>query len=723
MNHPQSPTSIEGNPLVERLNGCKPIYILPRDDVAETAISPAMAVSEEVSIMMGFFSSASLSEIAPGLANFLNNTQETLRLVISPFISEADQTALRDGMADARTLAEASAEQLSPSSDELANHTLKCLSWLISSGRLEIRIALMREALFHSKVWYFRNGTSEAVLHGSANMTSRGLRGNREQLALARSWMSAEAQDTCRELYLEFESLWSGGDSDCVTVPLSEAAKNNLIEEFKNEAPPTEHEFQHLWRRAHGLSEKPINVQELLTTEKTRGFSIPNWLEFRTGDYQHQGLAVDAWFSQGCRGILEMCTGAGKTLTAMIGAQLLFEREGSLLIVVAAPYNVLVNQWCEEIKLFGVRPVNLSKANGPSGRARELSDAKRRLRKKVSRCEAVVLSNDLLCSSDFQDEISKFDCGKLLIADECHNLGSDQFISNPPDFFDWRIGLSATPMRQYDEEGTDLLFAYFGDPCFTYSLEEAIGTCLTPYEYHVTFVELGNDKMLEWKEVSEKIRKLSWKKDAGEPDEYLNSLYIKRRRILETASSKIDLLREKLEEHGPRNLKYTLIYATDKDPEQLEQVNQTLSSLGVLYHQLTAEETASPKKVQSIISSFQGGNLQVLTAKRVLDEGVNIPQIERAYILASTTVRRQWVQRRGRLLRTCKEIGKEYAVIHDFVTLPPSVASGDVIDEDEKSIVNSELDRVWEFARLSKNGAQPGGPFEVVEELRSMVGG
>jgi len=723
MNQPQSSAPMEGSPFVGLLNECKPIYILPRDDVAEAAISPTMAVSEEVSIMMGFFSSASLAEIAPGLANFLNNTEEKLRLVISPFISQADQAALRDGMADAHDLADKSAAQLSLSPDELANHTLKCLSWLISSGRLEMRIALMRDALFHSKVWYFRNGPYEAVLHGSANMTNHGLRKNREQLALARSWMSAEARDTCRELYLEFESLWSGGDVDCLTVPLSDAAKNNLIKEFKGESPPTEDEFQHLWRRAHGLKEEPVNVDALLNTEKTRGFSIPDWLEFRTGDYQHQGLAVDAWFSKGNRGILEMCTGAGKTLTAMISAQLLFEREGSLLIVVAAPYNVLVNQWCEEIKLFGVRPVNLSKANGRDGRARELSDAKRRLRKKVSQCEAIVLSNDLLCSADFQEEISKFDCGKLLIADECHNLGSDQFISNPPDFFDWRLGLSATPMRQYDEEGTDLLFAYFGEPCFTYSLEEAIGTCLTPYEYHVTFVELENDKMLEWREVSEKIRKLSWKKDSGETDEYLNSLYIKRRRILETASSKIDLLREKLEEHGPRNLKYTLVYATDKDPEQLEQVNQTLSSLGVLYHQLTAEETGSPKKAQSIISSFQDGNLQVLTAKRVLDEGVNIPQIERAYILASTTVRRQWVQRRGRLLRTCKEIGKEHAVIHDFVTLPPSVASGEVIDDDEKSIVNSELDRVWEFARLSKNGAQPGGPFEVVEELRNMVEG
>ena len=225
MNQPQSSAPIEGSPFVGLLNECKPIYILPRDDVAEAAISPAMAVSQEVSIMMGFFSSASLAEIAPGLANFLNNTEEKLRLVISPFISQADQAALRDGMSDAHDLADKGAAQLSLSPDELANHTLKCLSWLISSGRLEMRIALMRDALFHSKVWYFRNGPYEAVLHGSANMTNHGLRKNREQLALARSWMSADARDTCRELYLEFESLWSGGDSDCLTVPFQTLQK------------------------------------------------------------------------------------------------------------------------------------------------------------------------------------------------------------------------------------------------------------------------------------------------------------------------------------------------------------------------------------------------------------------------------------------------------------------------------------------------------------------
>jgi len=173
---------------------------------------------------------------------------------------------------------------------------------------------------------------------------------------------------------------------------------------------------------------------------------------------------------------------------------------------------------------------------------------------------------------------------------------------------------------------------------------------------------------------------------------------------------------------GTRNLKYTLIYATDKNPEQLQQVNDLLNSYSVFFHQLTAEETSKPKKSQSILDRFQSGDLQVLTAKRVLDEGINVPQIMRAYILASTTVKRQWVQRRGRLLRMCKEIGKESAIIHDLVALPPDVKNGSSIDDDAKKIVNSELDRVWEFARLSQNSALTGGPFETVEKMRKLVG-
>ena len=712
-----------GNSLAEALSSCKPIYILPRDDVANEVISPAMASSAEVSVMIGFFSSAAFREIAPGLAAFLKESNETMRLVISPFISETDQGALREGILNASSLADKAVEALIPNADDLANHTLSCLAWLISAGRLSVRIALMKDALFHSKVWLFKNAGACAAFHGSANMTGSGLRRNREQLSLARSWMSTEAQDTFVELSGEFETLWTGGDDHCLTIRLSDAVASRILQDFKGEKQPTEDDFRRLWRRAHGLSDEPINLDIIPAKENRKNFSIPSWLEFRTGEYAHQGQAIDAWNGQGHRGILEMCTGSGKTLTALAAAQLLHEETGPLLIVISAPYNVLVSQWCSEVSHFGLRPINMTEASGRADRARKLADARRRLRKGSSPSEAIVVSNDTLCTSDFQDELRKFDGKKLLIADECHNLGAPNFISNPPEFFDYRLGLSATPVRQYDEEGTDRLFAYFGDPCFSYTLEEAIGTCLTPYEYHVTFVELNSSEMAEWREISDKISRLAWKIEAGKSDVYLESLFLRRRRILETANAKIEMLNELLKQFGPRNLEYTLIYATDKDPGQLQNVNRLLNSYGILFHQLTAEETSRPAKSKAILDRFQSGDLKVLTAKRVLDEGVNVPQIMRAYILASTTVRRQWVQRRGRLLRTCKEIGKQFAIIHDLVTLSPRVAVGGALDDDAKKIVNSELDRVWEFARLSKNAAVIGGPLEAVEKMRKLVEG
>jgi superfamily II DNA or RNA helicase len=158
-----------------------------------------------------------------------------------------------------------------------------------------------------------------------------------------------------------------------------------------------------------------------------------------------------------------------------------------------------------------------------------------------------------------------------------------------------------------------------------------------------------------------------------------------------------------------------LIYASDKGPEQLESVNELLRSLGVMFHQLTAQETASRQDTARIIRSFQDGEIRVLTAKRVLDEGVNIPQVQKAFILASTTVERQWIQRRGRLLRICPAIRKSHSIIHDFVAIPPDVEGG--IDQETRGMVRSELRRAQEFARLARNAGSPNGPLRVLDQL------
>ena len=304
----------------------------------------------------------------------------------------------------------------------------------------------------------------------------------------------------------------------------------------------------------------------------------------------------------------------------------------------------------------------------------------------------------------------------MLIADEVHNLGSEGFITNPPDFFDYRLGLSATPIRQYDEEGTEQLFSFFGPIVFQFTLEEAIGRCLVQYEYYVHPVELTETEMEEWYDLTEKIGKNAWRQEEPDSDdEYLMKLLRDRRAILENAENKIVVLENVLTQREDFDrLRHTLIYASDKAPQQLKDVNALLNKHGILFHQLTHKETPDRKKTAQIIQSFQEGTLQALTAKRVLDEGVNIPQIEKAFILASTTVERQWVQRRGRLLRTCSKTGKTHSEIHDFMALPPDL---DNLDTRTRALIESELKRIQAFAYLAKNFGRPDGPLSHIDQL------
>ena len=221
--------------------------------------------------------------------------------------------------------------------------------------------------------------------------------------------------------------------------------------------------------------------------------------------------------------------------------------------------------------------------------------------------------------------------------------------------------------------------------------------------------------MDKWFNLTDKIKQNAWRDEDGKPDDYLAKLLRDRRALLETASGKIPMLKTLLKDEDTRGLKHTLVYTSDKGPDQLDNVNRLLRDKNILFHQLTAEETASRNKTKQIINSFQNGEIQVLTAKRVLDEGVNIPQICKAFILASTTVERQWVQRRGRLLRTCNTIGKTHSIIHDLLALPPRMEEG--LDPDARTLVRSELLRAQEFARLARNAGRPSGPLAMINKM------
>lgn len=718
-NEPADPEKSQtlSSEALAHLEAAAPLYVLPADDLLSVLV-PALGVSDRFDCMMGFFASSSFAQIAPGLASFLRRTDRPVRLLISPYVTERDQEAMRSGLRDPAQIAGQIILDGLPDADDLAKHTLACLAWLIRDHRLEFRIALQKEGLFHPKVWLLEIGGHQAVFHGSGNMTGAGLRRNKEQVALARAWMDPTQAATERRLRDEFNDLWEGDDPDCTVVKLPAAIEQKLLKDYGSGAMPNEDDASRLWRRAKGLQPDQDLAEDGAAYRHEVGFHIPSWLEYETGPFAHQGRAVQAWLDTGGRGILAMATGSGKTLTSLIACRKLQDTQGALLIVIAAPYVPLVMQWCDEVALFGVTPTNLSDGHGPGERRKQIAAAGRRLAMGLSTTEVLVVSHDILTDAKFQAQIAAVDAKRVLIADEMHNLGSPSFLTSPPEIFDFRLGLSATPIRQYDPEGTDKLFDFFGEPCFAFTIDEAIGVCLVPYDYCVERVELTHDEMELFKELSEKIRKLGWKIEQGVKDAHLDDLLRRRRLIIETAENKVTRLAELIDADGPRNLKFDLIYATDKAPAQLDEVNALLRERGVLYHQLTAEETSDRRGTARILANYQAGDLQVLTAKRVLDEGVNVPQIRRAFILASTTVERQWVQRRGRILRKCDAIGKTFGVIYDFVAMPPAEM---LQDPDAKKLVASELKRVHEFARLARNFGAADGPIRALEEMQGLA--
>lgn len=702
-----------GIKTLRSLDAIRPLYILPNDPLAEEVLIPGFQNATNVNCMVGFFSSEVLVSLAPGLATYINATQNSFRLIISPLLRAEDQTAIEDGFKTAEDVAQDILKELIMTEDLLKLHTLKCLTWLLRENRIEIKIALMKEALFHPKVWLFEDCEDVIAAHGSSNVTYAGILKNIEQIAISRSWQDQTQRYITNKLSGEFSRLWKNKNDNCIVIGMPEAVRQSLLRTYSSEQPPTENELKDIYSRALIIAEEDQYYEPMTAQQKE--FHLPNSLRYEEGPFEHQGKAVAAWCDAGFRGVLEMATGSGKTITSMIGAYRLYEKEKPLLIVIAAPYVPLIEQWYDELLPFGLKPVNLTTVGNAVKRSKELQRLRRLLRTQLSKVEVVVVSHVTLCTLDFISAIEDFNCARLLIADEVHNLGRLNFIKKPPECFEYRLGLSATPIRQYDEEGTEALFNFFGSVVYQFTLEDAIGRCLVQYDYNIHPVYLTEAEMGEWFDITGKIKQNAWRSNVGKPDEYLSKLLRDRRAILETASGKVLMLEALLDKEDIDNLRHTLIYTSDKGPDQLKSINRLLRRKKILFQQLTSKETYNRRQTKQIIKDFQNGEIQVLTAKRVLDEGVNIPQICKAFILASTTVERQWIQRRGRLLRTCSVINKTHSVIHDMIVFPPDTELG--IDSDVRVLVRTELLRAQAFARLARNAGRPDGPLSMINKL------
>ena len=504
------------------MDAIHPLYILPRDPLGEEVLIPSFKVATSVDCMVGFFSSEVLASLAPGLATYIESSANSFRLIISPFIRKEDQVAIENGINSTSVVSAKIIDELKITKDLLQMHTLKCLTWLLREQRIEIKIALLKDALFHPKVWLFASHDDIVAAHGSSNVTFAGIQKNIEQIAISKSWQDPNQRYITDKLRAEFSRLWDDTHENCVVIDLPKAVHQHLLRTYSSATCPTEDEMRVLYSLATQGSKESDTFAKLIGEQIQ--FSVPNWLEYETGPFEHQGRAVSAWCDASFRGVLEMATGSGKTITSMISAYRLFEHSKPLLIVIAAPYIPLIEQWCDEIVLFGLKPLNLTTLGGVAQRSRELQRLRRRIQTGPSDIEVVVVSHDTLCSLEFLSAIEEFDSARLLIADEAHNLGRPSFINSPPQFFEHRLALSATPIRQYDEEGTEALFKYFGPVAFSFTLEEAIGRCLVPYDYYVHAVYLTKDEMDEWYELTGKIQQNTWRGEDDKHDEYLSKL-------------------------------------------------------------------------------------------------------------------------------------------------------------------------------------------------------
>ena len=402
----------------QSLKGIQPIYFLPNDPFSEEVLVPTFRISEKVDCMMGFFSSEALSTLSPGLAAFINSSKFSFRLIISPFLRPEDREAIESGIRTPEEIAKEFIEPLIITDDQLQQHTLKCLSYLIRAGRIEMKIAIMKRALFHPKVWIFENGGDMIAAHGSSNITLKGIKHNFEQITISKSWMDSTQGYIIEKFRNKFDRLWDDEEDGCYVMSIPQAVRDKILRSYPSEHPPTESEYFSLYRRAMEKISDNSHVKEIQKEWTKLSFNIPQWIKYESGPFEHQGKAVDAWCSSDYRGVLEMATGSGKTITAMICANKVYQENKPLLIVVAAPYIPLINQWCGEISQFNVKTTNLTEAGNATERLKTINQIKRRLRTGISDVEAIVVTHNTLCSEDFFNAISSFDCPRLLIGDE-----------------------------------------------------------------------------------------------------------------------------------------------------------------------------------------------------------------------------------------------------------------------------------------------------------------
>ena len=691
--------------------------------------------SKEFDLQLGYFSSATISVLAEGFATFISNGGK-MRLVINHIVSEEDKEAIskgiHGGVIDCFDLT--NFEALRQTFDEYQQQFFECLAFLIYNKRIDIRIIKPRnkKGIAHTKSGQFRDGDSITSFTGSANFTISGLFNNLEEITISRSdSVDKMVQKKIASQREEFDSIMSGKKRNIEYLSpenLISAIQTNYGDKDIEELLDVEKKLRKI-KEDRRIKER-LEQSDLVCDD----LNIEPQFPYPSGPRDYQKTAFENWKSNGQKGLFAMATGTGKTITSLNCLFEIYQRKGYYKAIILVPTITLVNQWEQECRKF--RFSNITKVYSKNLTWRDeieriLFNEKYRTDREPEVSYIIISTYASYSREKVFKVLNGFDKRRLLmIADECHNMGSGSLVKRLKEIpYLRRIGLSATPERQFDDEGNKKLNKFFGSEehyTYEYSMEEAIHNgVLCKYMYYPHVVRLTPDEMSAYVEISEKIAKyFNYNTETFDHiDDILKMKLLERKRIIHKAVNKLDIfksiIKKRFEEKG--NLKYSLIYVPegnkpdyvgaqddfdrnenvedDNDAEHLINI-YTQAVTEVDDHVTVRKFVSGQKDRDEILYDFAEGKLQVLTSMKCLDEGVDVPRSELAIFCSSTGNPRQFIQRRGRVLRTHPD--KKMAELHDLVVFPEINPYSDSYRM-EQSLVRGELQRVRNFANLSEN--------------------
>lgn len=701
----------------------------------------AFSHSNSLDLLLGYFSFSAINVLSIGFAKFLANGGR-MRVVANNILSKRDKETILmaqepdrfDGLIDLEDI-----RSLRYRLDDYGRHFFECMAWLIHNDRIEFVLVKPKDKLgiSHFKEGVFSDGVNEVMFSGSCNFTAYGMVENLERLDAYLSWENSRSSKKILDLKNDFERLFTKQDETVEYIPV-EAVEEALKEEFGNkDLGQLLTSEQELLRMRQGLSKNKRLLKIFKETEEQlEDIASKPRFPYPSGPRAYQKEAYENWVNNEYKGIFAMATGTGKTITSLncLLNECNKETDGIYHALILVPTITLVNQWEEEAKSFNFQEIIKvsSKVDWERTLATRLSTSKR-----IPTSFIIISTYASFIRDRFNKYMVQLPSDTLFIADEAHNIGSRSVLQRLESLsVSKRIALSATPKRIYDPEGSTAMERYFNDSepyTYTFSMEKAITDgILCQYDYHPHLVELTTTELEEYAEITRKLARLvASNGDGVENNEIAERLLLKRKRIIHKAENKLSKTLEILEQRYKveGNLEFTFIYVpegnlpsaessdldTENDEENLRIINQYTRAIGSIDPNILVNQFISglPDR-DDILNQFKEGRIQVIASMKCLDEGVDIPRAQHAIFCSSTGNPRQFIQRRGRILR--KHPDKHKATIHDLVVIPNLSESSKDSETFllERNLVKKEIERVMYFASLSQNPYETERIFEEV---------